>query len=510
MRSEANQKETSMTARAAWLLCARMLVFLFSFALPLLLVRRLNQHDFGLYKQLFLVVGTLMTTLPMGFGMSAFYFLPREREAQAQIVFNIVLFQMFVGSLACLTLFLYPQSLAVIFKSSLLIEYAPFIGLIGFTWIIAAFLEVVVIANQEPKLATVLIVVSQLSKTILLLTAAVFFGSVWALIYAALIQGVLQAVLLMFYLHSRFGKFWQRFSWSVMRMQLSYAMPLGIAAFLSRAHSDLHNYFVSYRFGAIAFAIYAVGCFNFLLVDMLSEAVGSVMIPRVSYLQSVGAHHEIVELTARMIRKLAALFFPLCAFLLVTGYQLIVLLFTTQYASSWPIFAVNLTLIPLVPLALASDAIIRAYADHRFFLMKLRIPSLILLFLLLYAGTSRFGLVGAIMAVALITATERVVTAFKAARIVGARLAHVSLLKDTGKLAIAAAAAAILTKIVYVAVSGLRPLTVLIICGLLFSITYITAVLVLRVPSHEERAAVQDWLTNKLCVLWKGVADSPS
>ena len=46
--------------------------------LPLILVRQMSQTEFGLYKQAFLVAGTVVTIFPLGFAMSAFYFLPRE------------------------------------------------------------------------------------------------------------------------------------------------------------------------------------------------------------------------------------------------------------------------------------------------------------------------------------------------------------------------------------------------------------------------------------------------
>ena len=89
--TKSNDNGPSMTVRAVWLVCGRLLASVFSFALPLLLVRRLSQHDFGVYKQVFLIVGTAMTALPMGFGMSAFYFLPREHDRRSLIVLNILL-----------------------------------------------------------------------------------------------------------------------------------------------------------------------------------------------------------------------------------------------------------------------------------------------------------------------------------------------------------------------------------------------------------------------------------
>ena len=80
-----NQQNDSLTKRAAWILFAKLLAFSFNIALPLLLVRRLSLSEFGLYKQSFLVVGTVSTILPLGFAMTAYYFLPREKENRGTI-----------------------------------------------------------------------------------------------------------------------------------------------------------------------------------------------------------------------------------------------------------------------------------------------------------------------------------------------------------------------------------------------------------------------------------------
>src|SRR4028118_890410 len=79
------RKDSSLTVRAAWIMSARTAAFVLSFALPLLLVRRLDQTSFGLYKQVFLLVGTAVNVLPLGFHMSAYYFLPRETERRGGV-----------------------------------------------------------------------------------------------------------------------------------------------------------------------------------------------------------------------------------------------------------------------------------------------------------------------------------------------------------------------------------------------------------------------------------------
>src|ERR1700689_4143129 len=90
----------SLTRQVSWLTIAKTWGFVFSIALPLLVVRRLDREQYGLYKQAFLVVTTAMTVLPFGVGMSAFYFLPREKTPRRETVLNIVLFHALVGALA--------------------------------------------------------------------------------------------------------------------------------------------------------------------------------------------------------------------------------------------------------------------------------------------------------------------------------------------------------------------------------------------------------------------------
>src|SRR6185369_10680984 len=142
------------------------------------------------------------------------------------------------------------------------------------------------------------------------------YGTVLSLIYAAIFHGAVQTVVLLLYLRSRFSGFWRSVEWSMMRTQLGYALPLGFASLIFQAQLILDHYFVSFQFGASVYAIYANVRFQVPLVDLLSESVASVTIPRASYLQKLGQRREIITLISRLMRKLSAIYFPLYVFLL--------------------------------------------------------------------------------------------------------------------------------------------------------------------------------------------------
>ena len=176
----------------------------------------------------------------------------------------------------------------------------------------------------------------------------------------------------------------------MMRKQLAYALPLGIAAVIIGVQSDIDNYFVANHFGAAAYAIYAIGCFQLPIIGIISDSVGSVMIPRVSYLQKFGRRQEIIELTAKMMRKLSAAYFPLYVFFLVLGREFIT--FTVYFDQ----YLVQLSDICYQSYPCSSchfyerlRPVMRAYAEHRYFLLKARVALLVVLIFALWFGHSR-------------------------------------------------------------------------------------------------------------------------
>jgi len=485
---------------------AKSFAFVVSLALPLLLVRRLSQAEFGSYKQAFLVIGTAIAILPFGFGTSTFYFLPREttQRAKNQIILNVVLFNLIVGVLAFLILWTRSDLFSRLFRDSQLIGHEALIGLVIVFWLFSSFLETIAVANQEPKFSTAFIVGAQLSKAVLLLGAAILVGTVYSLIVASLIHGLIQTIVMVAYLHTRFRGFWFSFNWPMLRTQLSYALPYSLTALLYTAQTDLHNYFVSNRFNAATFAIYSIGCLQLPFLGILTESLASVMIPRLSLLQRDNDHREIVRLMTQVMRKLAFVHFPVYAFLMVSGKEFIRWLFTDAYLESWPIFAINLTLIPFYVIML--DPIVRAYAEQRYFLLRLRLFLFCALVVGLWYAVGAFGLLGAVVVVVSINLFEHLVVTYRSAKLIGIKKADLWLLGDVGKLALAAmvgAAGALVTRAFVV---GLKPFYVLLLTGIVFVVLYMAALLLLRVPDDVERERVRKMTELERIFFWRRAA----
>jgi O-antigen/teichoic acid export membrane protein len=470
MSSEGAIRRT-LTWQVSWLTFAKTAGFVFSIALPLLLVRRLDREQYGLYKQAFLLITTAMTVLPLGLPMSAFYFLSREPARRRETVLNIVLFHIAVGVLACGALILYSSILTTIFRGPQLAPYSVWIGITILFWITGAFLDMLPVANGEVGLAAVFIIGIQASRALIFVGAVLIFGTLRSLLAAAIVHGVIQTIVLFCYLESRFAGFWHVFDGKMLRDQLSYAIPLGAAGVLMIVQTDLHNYFVSNHFGPVLFAVYSIGTLQLPLMGLLQEAANSVLIARVSSLQKDNQHREIVLLLARAAGKLAGVYFPVYVFLMIVGREFIRVVFTAQFADSWPIFAVNLTLLPLGVVLL--DPLFRAYERERYFLLRLRLALAATLIVTLSLFTARLGLLGVVTLVVTIAVVERAVMAVHFARLLGVTANDIVLLADIRKLAVAALGAGVAAEWTRAFLARSNALSVLAGCGAAFAIVYL-------------------------------------
>ena len=260
---------------------------------------------------------------------------------------------------------------------------------------------------------------------------------------------------------------------------------------LSMAQLDLHSYFVARSFDAATFAIYAVGCFQLPFLYIVNESVGAVMIPTVSRLQLENRQDEIVRIVARMMRKLAALYFPLYACLLVTGREFVTVLFTESYRASWPIFAVNLTLIPLCILTAACDPVLRAYPAYASLLVRIRVALVAVLVAGLWVVTAHEWLLGAIVVMVAVSIIDRLTVSVILGRVLHVSWRDLPLFRDIAKLAAAATLAGAAAAVVRMLVAGAGPLAVLAAGSAALAAVYVSSVAALGVPTPIERKAVR-------------------
>ena len=481
-----------------WLMVAKTLGFMLSIAVPSLIARRLDRIEMGHYKQIFQLMATAGALLSLGFGATAFYFFPREPAKHRSICLNILLVCGGVSGTAGAILAFFPGLLVWLFDEKALAAYAPAVGLLIPFWVIALQLETFPVVMQEFRFAGGLIVGSNLSRAMMLFAAAAIFGTVKAIVFATIVHTAIQTAVVFWYLESRLPGFGTAFDWKLLRAQIAYQAPFTIGGILYVVQSDWHDYFVSRTFGAAIFAAYSIGCADLPLIGILIDSATSVMIGRVSELRAVDHIHEIVALTARVARKLALVFFAFFALLMIVGRDLIRFIYTDKFIDAWPIFRVNCLILMMFPILF--DPIARAFPEKMAFFVRVRFVLFLGMIAALWFFTARYGPVAAISVVVGRLAVENIFSGFYYGRILRFRKSDLRAFSPLIPIAVSAAGAGaaifLLHPIVGTFTSGhglagwRQPLTILVVCSAAFFAVYLLILMLLRVPTPEERGKI--------------------
>jgi O-antigen/teichoic acid export membrane protein len=489
--TEKHGEQSGLTRRAALLMAANLIATAVSFAAPLLLVRAMSQVDYGLYKQAFQIVQSALNLLNLQVAVSVFYFYERAPGKRLQVLLNVMLFYGLAGALVFLIFLIWPGWVTLIFHSGGLVPHVPLLGFAIFCSLVSTNLDAAPIAVGDFRIASALIMLSQFIKAVLMIIAGLAFGSLDAILMAAVIQSLIQIAFMVVYIRRRFGRFLAAVDWRLFKAQIGNALPFGVGGLASLVQIDMHIYFVSYYFDPATFAIYAVGCFQLPLLGMLATSFTNALNPELAKHKEANDYRAIINLWTDVIRKLAYFFAPAFALMFVLRRELITLLFTENYAASAPIFAVNLFSV-LLGIAVHLH-ILRLFDQLKFFRLKLYLALIPVTLGALYVGFRVGGLIGVAVAAVSIQTLDAGVTMARIKRELGMSRRDLRCLAPLLlRIAAAAAAAGMVAAATRFTLGHAKTPVNFLICAAVFGLVYLIAAAAVGAISKEEKAGLSN------------------
>lgn len=487
--TKATAEPKSFAGQTLWLATAKGIAFVLALALPLILVRWLNPEQLGLYRQAFQILTTGLSLLGLQVAASAYYFTPREPERKSQVALNVLVFYLGVGVIVALLFISFPGWVTPILNGKGLVPVVPFLGGTILLWLVALNLESVVIANGDIRWSSMTTIVIQVLKTSLLIAAAIIGGSVYAMMFAAVIIGVIHCSVGLIYLRRKFGNFWRGFDWSLFKRQLGNALPFGVGGIAYIIQFDLHNYYITSHFSPAEFAVYSIGCFQLPMLQVLVDAVETILLPEIARLERDGDKRRIFKVWTNSMRMLSFVFFPICAMLFVLRREFILTLFTQTYAAATSIFAINLANILLYILLIGT--VLRAFPELKYFRIKFCLLLLPITWGALYVGLKVAGMIGVIAAVAITRLFDSIVTMTVVGRRLELSWRDLREFAPLGRLALAALIASAITFVAKLPLSHLPVQVVLAIGAIVYGISFLVAVFTLGAISAEEKVRLR-------------------
>jgi O-antigen/teichoic acid export membrane protein len=394
------------------LVTGRSIGFAASFAIAIVLARLFDPAVFGTYKQFFLVFATLYGVLQLGMAESLYYFVPKRPEHTGRYVSNAMATLAIAGGAGTVVLYFARTAIAGWINPELAAYIVPLGLFLTFT-LTSTVLEIVMVSRRRHMAAAVTYAASDVVRTLLLIVPALAFVSLQAVVIGATVFAGLRLAATGVLLWREFGRD-LRIDPSLWREQLAYALPFALAVGIEVVLINYHQYVVASVVDTATFAVYAVGCLQVPLYDLIVTSSVSVLMVRMA---DAPRGRAALAIWHDAICRLAFLIFPLTALLLAGAHPLIVGLFTATYTASVPIFMVwALTMLPAV---MAVDAVLRVYAQTRF-LLVMNLVRFACVAGLIGASLSAFGLSGAVLVTLLAMTVTKALGAARVAWLLGA------------------------------------------------------------------------------------------
>jgi O-antigen/teichoic acid export membrane protein len=478
-----------MLKPALLIIAGRIAGFIAAFATPLILVRVFDLDTFGTYKQWFLLYITLLTITQIGMSESLLFFLPRAEADAGRYVMNSVLFLTVVGAAASGILVLNAGRIAEWMSNPALGPLIPLLALYLLLMQASIGLETVMTARSAYRSAAVAYAATDITRALFLIVPVLVVPSLRSLLYGAVAFAGVRLTFTLRYFWRTFGHGFRPDAACFVR-QLAYALPFALSVVASIAQENLHQYAVSGLFDAATFAVYSVGCLQIPLIDLVATTVCNVMMVGMTTALHDGRESDVIELWHDTVRKLALVFFPLAFLLLVSARDLIVMLFTSAYLASVPVFMVGVVAVFFA--AVPMDGLLRVYAKTNV-LLAINLVRLALIIATIHWAIASWGLVGAILVTVLALALGKAIGLVTVASIWRVNLGRLLPWRALISVIVIAASAAV--PAVAVAYGLQAPAFVrLLAVGTVYAATYAALVMAFGLLSRHERAAVSQSL----------------
>jgi O-antigen/teichoic acid export membrane protein len=470
-------------------MAGRFVAFGFTTLIPLVLVRILDQHDFGTYKQVLLLSTSLYFVAQLGVATSLFYFLPKAGENAGRYLCNACLFLGAAGLACTLALGLGRFAVARWLNNPGLAEHLPATGAYTALVVATVVFEVAMTCRGQYRRAALTFAVTDSLRAAGFVVPVLLGLGVHGLLLGGIAVGACRLAAMIAYFRREYGAALAPDS-RLFGAQLAYAIPFGAAVFLEIVVTNLHQYVVSHRFDAAAFAIYAAGCLQIPFVDFVAVPAGDVMMVKMREALAKGVAGTALLIWHDTTRKLALLFFPVAGLSLVAAQPLILVLYTPAYEASAPIFMVFS--MASVLSAILVDGVMRVHAQTRFLFFN-NLVRLGVTLALIGPFIGGFGLAGAVAVTLCATAVAKLANLYRMRRLMAITWGQVLPWGGLGAILLAAAAATLPALLVRDGFAD-RPAFALIAAAATYTLAYVISLFGMGVLNMSERLALSAFL----------------
>ena len=370
----ANINKSNNTEQALWIGLGSLFSFGFTIVSSMILSRYFDKGDYGTYKQVFYVYGTLLTIFTLGLPKAFSYYLPRVPINEAKnLITKITNLFFFLGGIFTVLLFIFSTQIAFFLKNSDLDLAIKIFSPVPLLMLPTMGLESILSTYRKTQFITIYTISTRIFTLLCVVLPVIILKGT----YIHAIIGFVGASALTFALAIYFKFLPLRHEANdkcdiTYREIFKFSLPLFYASLWGLLIGSADQFFISRYFGKEVFADFSNGALELPFVGMVVSAGSTVLSPIFSKQihEKADVKKEILPLWISAFEKTAKIVYPLVIFFWFFADIVMVQLYGAIYENSAIYFRIKLfvnffTIISYIGLIMAINAT-KFYANVHF------------------------------------------------------------------------------------------------------------------------------------------------
>lgn len=318
---------------------------LMNFIMMPYLARTLDYVEYGTYGQVLMITSFLQIIFTFSLNQMVnllFADAAHSKRSSFATLFYMATFAAFAGGI-----FLLVSSgiIADWFKNPGLCTLLMYSVFFMAGQIIYSVLFSMLIFHERIKQASLLLVISNLIRVMMIFSSIHFYHSLEKVIWSINFVSFIQIVMALFFL-PRDLVFFRKFDRVIANQIIRTAYPLTLSGITERSVFYVDGILISTMLTTSDYAIYRAGAFEVPFISAIYGSVSSILLPEVARLYKNGDFNNIVKLKQKGIMANACIIYPVLIYLLFFGKTLVTFYLSEKYVASVPVFALfNLALL---------------------------------------------------------------------------------------------------------------------------------------------------------------------
>ncbi len=335
---------TSNTQQAIWLALSSFSSLALGFVSAAILSRYFDKAEYGTYRQILYVYGTLQTIFTMGLPSVFSYFIPRYTQEEGKYFVNKIngIFVL-LGLVFSIVLFFSSDIIAHILKNQELSTGLKIFSVFPLFTLPALGVEGLYTALRRTKYIAIYNTISKLLMLLCIVFPVVYLKGDYKT--AIIGWGVASFLIFLFSIYMKnkpYIKVSKKRIENFYSTVFDYSVPLMAASLMGFFISSSNQFFISRYYGVEKFAEFANGFISLPMIGMVAGSIKGVLLP----LFSKGQHENNLEGPLKSyetaVLNSVILIYPLILFSMFFSKDIIVFIYGKSYISSSSYFKVSL------------------------------------------------------------------------------------------------------------------------------------------------------------------------